>query len=129
MSSLSIDHGELVRMRANVSQHIHSLEVCWRCDRVSECGLSLIKGSTTVWLCSKCSSDKSYRRADLRGAAIMAPPPRAWELHKGDQAGSEMEIATARVWMRRCSGCNAILKKATLSDTWICGKCGRDKSA
>lgn len=43
-----------VRMRENIRRAIHALEVCWRCQRVSECRKYVLGNMLLVWLCPRC---------------------------------------------------------------------------
>lgn len=45
---------ELVQMRENVRRVVHSLELCWRCQRVSECQKYVLGNMVLVWLCAGC---------------------------------------------------------------------------
>lgn len=43
-----------IEMRENVRRAVSSLEVCWRCQRVSECQKYILGNLVLVWLCSGC---------------------------------------------------------------------------
>ena len=43
-----------VQMRENVRRAIQALEVCWRCQRVSECQKYVLGNMVLVWLCPNC---------------------------------------------------------------------------
>ncbi|MBI3894602.1 MAG: hypothetical protein HY313_01590 [Acidobacteria bacterium] len=45
---------ELVQMRENIRRHVDSLELCWSCQRVSECEKKMVDDSAPVWLCGEC---------------------------------------------------------------------------
>lgn len=48
---------EWIEMRDNVRRAVLSLEVCWKCQRVSEC-LKYVLGQTVlVWLCNECLTE------------------------------------------------------------------------
>ncbi len=49
--------GELVQMRENVRQAVQALEVCWRCQRVSECQKYVLGNMVPVWLCPGCLTE------------------------------------------------------------------------
>ena len=48
---------ELARMRENVRRAIQALEVCWRCQRVSECQKYILGNMVLVWLCGGCLTE------------------------------------------------------------------------
>jgi hypothetical protein len=43
-----------IRMRDNVRRAVSALEVCWRCQRVSECQKYVLGNLVLVWLCGEC---------------------------------------------------------------------------
>ncbi len=43
-----------IRMRENVRRAVSALEVCWRCQRVSECQKYILGNLVLVWLCGEC---------------------------------------------------------------------------
>lgn len=45
------------QMRENVRRAIHALEVCWRCQRVSECQKYVLGNMVLAWLCPRCLMD------------------------------------------------------------------------
>ena len=45
---------EWIQMRENVRRVVGSLEICWRCQRVSECRKYILGNTVGVWLCSDC---------------------------------------------------------------------------
>ena len=45
---------ELVQMQENVRRVVQSLELCWRCQRVSECQKYILGNMVLVWLCPGC---------------------------------------------------------------------------
>jgi len=45
---------EMVEMKANVRRAVESLELCWRCQRVSECQKYVLGNMVLVWLCPGC---------------------------------------------------------------------------
>ena len=46
-----------VQMRENVRRAIQALEVCWRCQRVSECQKYVLGNMILVWLCPACLTE------------------------------------------------------------------------
>ncbi len=52
---------EWIQMRENIRRVVGSLEVCWRCQRVSECRKYILGNS--VWLCNVCLGEmkRPYR--------------------------------------------------------------------
>ena len=47
----------LMEMRENVHRAVCSLEVCWRCQKVSECQKYILGNLVLVWLCGGCMSE------------------------------------------------------------------------
>ena len=43
-----------IQMRENVRRAVSALEVCWRCQRVSECQKYILGNLVLVWLCGEC---------------------------------------------------------------------------
>lgn len=43
-----------VEERTQIRQAVFALEICWRCQRVSECIRYLLGNSVLAWLCQKC---------------------------------------------------------------------------
>ncbi|OFV96310.1 MAG: hypothetical protein A3H28_07770 [Acidobacteria bacterium RIFCSPLOWO2_02_FULL_61_28] len=46
-----------VKLRENVRRAIGALEVCWRCQRVSECQKYILGNMVLVWLCGGCLTE------------------------------------------------------------------------
>ena len=46
-----------VEMRENVRRAVKALEVCWRCQKVSECQKYVLGNMVLVWLCETCLAD------------------------------------------------------------------------
>ena len=42
---------EMMEMRENIRRAVGSLEVCWRCQKVSECQKYILGNLVLVWLC------------------------------------------------------------------------------
>ena len=47
----------LMEMRENVRKAVQSLDVCWRCQRVSECQKYILGNLVLVWLCQGCMGE------------------------------------------------------------------------
>jgi hypothetical protein len=47
----------LTEMRENVRKAVASLDVCWRCQRVSECQKYILGNLVLVWLCQDCMGE------------------------------------------------------------------------
>jgi hypothetical protein len=45
---------ELNEMQENVRRAVNALELCWRCQRVSECQKYVLGNMVLVWLCAGC---------------------------------------------------------------------------
>ncbi|MGH9784614.1 MAG: hypothetical protein ACRD88_10540 [Terriglobia bacterium] len=45
---------ELAEMQENVRRVVQALELCWRCQRVSECQKYVLGSMVLVWLCPRC---------------------------------------------------------------------------
>ena len=43
-----------IEMRENIRRAVGALEVCWRCQRVSECQRYILGNLVLVWLCPGC---------------------------------------------------------------------------
>ena len=56
MTKLTPTH-EWVEMRDNIRRAVNSLDVCWRCQRVSECQKYVLGNLVLVWLCGGCMSE------------------------------------------------------------------------
>jgi len=46
-----------VEMRENVRRAVKELELCWRCQRVSECQKYILGNLVLVWLCQGCMGE------------------------------------------------------------------------
>jgi hypothetical protein len=51
------DGQEMVEMRENVRRAVEALELCWRCQRVSECQKYVLGNMVLVWLCPGCLTE------------------------------------------------------------------------
>lgn len=47
---------ELIQMRENIRRSVDALELCWSCQRVSECEPATVDDGPPVWLCSDCAT-------------------------------------------------------------------------
>lgn len=54
MQQVKEETQELLEMRENVRRAVASLELCWRCQHVSECKKYVLGNMVLVWLCPKC---------------------------------------------------------------------------
>ena len=45
---------EWTEMRENINRAVHSLEVCWKCQNVSECQKYVLGHTVLIWLCEGC---------------------------------------------------------------------------
>ncbi len=61
---------EWKEMRNNIRRVVHSLEVCWKCQRVSECQKYILGQTVLVWLCKGCL-------AEMDKPVQFQPKPRA----------------------------------------------------
>ena len=48
---------EMVQMKENVRRAVDALELCWRCQRVSECQKYVLGNMVLVWLCPGCLTE------------------------------------------------------------------------
>ena len=55
-----------VKLRENVRRAIGALEVCWRCQRVSECQKYILGNMVLVWLCGGCLTELQQPTAAAR---------------------------------------------------------------
>ena len=46
-----------MEMRDNIRRVVSSLEMCWRCQRVSECQKYILGNLVLVWLCPGCLAE------------------------------------------------------------------------
>ena len=51
---------ELSQMRENIRRSVDALELCWSCQRVSECEPVVVDDAIPVWMCADCAT-KSRR--------------------------------------------------------------------
>jgi len=48
---------DLKTMKENVRRVVEALEVCWRCQNVTECHRHVLGNLVLVWLCNGCRID------------------------------------------------------------------------
>ena len=48
---------EMVQMKENVRRAVDALELCWRCQRISECQKYVLGNMVLVWLCPCCLTE------------------------------------------------------------------------
>ena len=66
---------ELHEMRENIRRSLDALELCWSCQRVSECEQDVVDDAAPVWLCAECRS--KLRASEPAGAGSQLwPSPR-----------------------------------------------------
>ncbi len=70
MELTTIDFRELITMRANIREKVGLLELCWSCQKISECRQYLINETVPAWLCGKCVDEVSYRMTDDTGLPL-----------------------------------------------------------
>lgn len=47
-------------MKANVRRVVESLDVCWRCQNVTECNRHILGNLVLVWLCQGCLTEMEH---------------------------------------------------------------------
>lgn len=76
---------EWMEMRDNIRRAVHSLEVCWKCQKVAECQKYVLGQTVLVWLCKGCLTEMEKplpRRPKSRGKAAAQKFPASWgEFH------------------------------------------------
>ena len=70
MELTAMEFKELIAMRHNIREKVGLLELCWSCQKVSECRQWLINESIPVWLCGKCVEEVSYRMTEESGLPL-----------------------------------------------------------
>ncbi|HLC44267.1 MAG: hypothetical protein A2722_02315 [Candidatus Doudnabacteria bacterium RIFCSPHIGHO2_01_FULL_50_11] len=71
-------HTELIEMRENVRRAVESLELCWRCQNVSECGKYILGNLVIVWLCEGCRNEVEPSEPPPRPYKKRKRPKQAW---------------------------------------------------
>ena len=56
-----------VAMRENIRRAVDALDVCWRCQRVSECQKYILGNMVLVWLCQGCLAEMEQARLTPAG--------------------------------------------------------------
>jgi hypothetical protein len=74
MSAVPISLNELKQMKENVRRVVDSLDICWRCQNVTECQRHVLGNLVLVWLCSGCRADMDQLHDH--------PPPQAKRTRK-----------------------------------------------
>ena len=54
----------LLEMKENVRRTVESLDVCWRCQNVTECRRHVFGNLVLVWLCTGCLADMDQLNAE-----------------------------------------------------------------
>ena len=70
MSITILEMEELQEMKENVRRSILALELCHRCERITECEPTLADDAPPVWLCRHCEGrplDERAKRLRLIG--------------------------------------------------------------
>jgi len=65
---------EFVAIRENVRRAVNTLELCWRCQKVSECQKYILGNTVLVWLCPCCREEMDQPR---KGRTQTPPKVRA----------------------------------------------------
>jgi hypothetical protein len=56
MNATAEELKDLGTMRENVRRSVAALELCWSCQRVSDCQSAMVDDAAPVWLCADCLS-------------------------------------------------------------------------
>lgn len=64
---------ECKAMRDNIRRVVESLEVCWKCQRVSPCQKYVLGNVVLVWLCKGCVQEMEQPRPRRTKKAILGP--------------------------------------------------------
>jgi len=70
MEITATEFRELVTMRENIREKVGLIELCWSCQKVSECRQWLINDMVPVWLCGHCVDEVSCRMTDESGMPV-----------------------------------------------------------
>ncbi len=54
MDGVALDPAELKEMRDNIRREVFSLELCWKCQRISSCKKTVLGETVIVWVCKTC---------------------------------------------------------------------------
>lgn len=63
MAEILTSNQTLKQMKDNVRSVVESLDVCWRCQNVSECHRHVLGNLVLVWLCSGCLAEMELLNA------------------------------------------------------------------
>jgi hypothetical protein len=64
MAVQALQSQSLQEMKENVRRVVQSLDVCWRCQNVTECRRHVLGNLVLVWLCSGCLEDMDQLNAE-----------------------------------------------------------------
>ena len=73
---------EMMEMRKNINTAVNSLEVCWKCQKVSECSKYVLGHTVLVWLCKSClvqMQEQQPERPRIRNRAALQNIQSAWK--------------------------------------------------
>ena len=65
---------ELQEMRENIRRGVSALELCWSCQRVSECEQDVVDDAAPVWLCGECRRKLHAPEQTGRGSFFWPSP-------------------------------------------------------
>ncbi len=68
---------ELTQMRENIRRSVDALELCWSCQRVSECEPVVVDDAIPVWMCADCAT--RTRRLQGIESTRLAWPFNGWQ--------------------------------------------------
>lgn len=72
---------EMMEMRKNIHTAVNSLEVCWKCQNVSECSKYVLGHTVLVWLCKECLVEMEKQQPErprIRNRSALQNIPSAW---------------------------------------------------
>ncbi len=72
---------EFIKMRNNIRRAVQALDVCWKCQKVSECQKYILGHTVLVWLCNGCLSvieKPAVERPRTRTHAAAPNVPDSW---------------------------------------------------
>ncbi|MBI1955914.1 MAG: hypothetical protein HYS38_05925 [Acidobacteria bacterium] len=70
MNEVLVEVQELVQMRDNIRRHVDALELCWSCQRISECEQAVVDDGAPVWLCCQCREHVQLRQQAAPGSPV-----------------------------------------------------------
>lgn len=59
----------MLEMRENVRRVVESLDVCWRCQNVTECRRHVLGNLVLVWLCAGCLQEMEHLQVERQPRA------------------------------------------------------------